>query len=49
MWKTGKTFFFFKNNIDYFCKGINAKVLSGNISEVVLSVKIKDGIASAHV
>ena len=30
------------NNVDYLWKGINAKVLSGNISEVVLSVTIKD-------
>ena len=28
--------------VDYLWKGINAKVLSGNISEVVLSVTIKD-------
>ena len=30
------------NNVDYLCKGIKAEVLSGNISEVVLSVTIKD-------
>ena len=30
------------NNVDYFCKGINPEVLRGNISEVVLSVTIKD-------
>ena len=29
------------NNVDYLCKGIKAEVLSGNISEVVLSVTIK--------
>ena len=29
------------NNVDYLCKGINAKVLSGTISEVVLSVTIR--------
>ena len=32
---------FILNNVDYLCKGINAKVLSGTISEVVLSVTIK--------
>ena len=26
------------NNVDYLCKGMNAKALSGNISEVALSV-----------
>ena len=38
------------NNVDYLCKGINAKVLGGNISEVALSVKIKMQIQlqSAH-
>ena len=30
------------NNVDYLCKGINAKVLSGNISKMVLNVTIKD-------
>ena len=30
------------NNVDYLCKGIKAEVLRGNISEVVLSAKIKD-------
>ena len=30
------------NNVDYLCKGIKAGVLRGNISEVVLSVAIKD-------
>ena len=30
------------NNVDYLFKGIKAKVLRGNISEVVLSVTIKD-------
>ena len=30
------------NNVDYLCKGIKAEVLRGNISEVVLSVTIKD-------
>ena len=30
------------NNDDYLCKGIKADVLNGNISEVVLSVTIKD-------
>ena len=30
------------NNADYLCKGIKAEVLRGNISEVVLSVTIKD-------
>ena len=30
------------NNVDHLCKAINAKVLSGNISEVVLGVTIKD-------
>ena len=30
------------NNVDYLCKGKKAKVLRGNISEVVLSVTIKD-------
>ena len=29
------------NNADYLCNEINAKVLSGNISEVLLSVTIK--------
>ena len=29
------------NNVDYLCKGINAKVLSGSISEVALSVTKK--------
>ena len=39
MWKTQN---FMLNNVDYFCKRIKAEVLSGNISEVVLSVIIKD-------
>ena len=30
------------NNVDYLCKGIKAEVLRGNISEVVLSLTIKD-------
>ena len=30
------------NNVVYLCKGIKAEVLRGNISEVVLSVIIKD-------
>ena len=30
------------NNVDYLCKGIMAEDLRGNISEVVLSVTIKD-------
>ena len=30
------------NNVDYLCKGIKGDVLWGNISEVVLSVTIKD-------
>ena len=30
------------NNVDYLCKWINAEVLSGNISEVVLRVTIND-------
>ena len=30
------------NNVDYLCKGIKAEVLRGNISEVVLSVTIKN-------
>ena len=30
------------NNFDYICKGINTKALNGNISEMVLSVIIKD-------
>ena len=30
------------NNVDYLCKGIKAEVLRGNISEVVLSVIIKE-------
>ena len=30
------------NNVDYLFKGIKAEVLRGNISEVVLSVTIKD-------
>ena len=30
------------NNVDYLCKGIKAEVLSGNISEVVLCITIKD-------
>ena len=33
---------FILNNVDYLCKGIKAEVLSSNISEVVLSVTIKD-------
>ena len=33
------------NNVDYLCKGIKAKFLSGNISEVVLSVTIQDANA----
>ena len=32
----------FLNNVDYLCKGIKDEVLRGNISEVVLSVIIKD-------
>ena len=38
------------NNVDYLCKGIKAKILGGNISEVVLSVTIKMQIQlqSAH-
>ena len=35
------------NNVNYLCKGINAKVLSGDISEVALSVTIKDANAVA--
>ena len=35
------------NNVDYLCKGINDKVLSSNISEVALSVTIKDANAVA--
>ena len=30
------------NHVDYLCKGIKAEVLWGNISEVVLSVTIKN-------
>ena len=30
------------NNVDYLCKGIKDEVLRGTISEVVLSVIIKD-------
>ena len=30
------------NNVNYLCKGIKAEVLRGNISEVVLSIIIKD-------
>ena len=30
------------NNVDYLCKGIKTEVLRGKISEVVLSVTIKD-------
>ena len=29
-------------NVDYLCKGIKVEVFRGNISEVVLSVTIKD-------
>ena len=36
------------NNADYLCKGINAKVLRGNISEVVLSVILSVTIKDAH-
>ena len=35
------------NNVDYLFKGIKAEVLRGNISEVVLSVTIKDAITVA--
>ena len=35
------------NNVDYLCKGINDKVLSGDISEVVLSVTMKYANAGA--
>ena len=35
------------NDADYLCKGINAKILSGSFSEVVLSVTIKDANALA--
>ena len=40
--KTMKTLKRYLNNSNYLCKGINAKVLNGNISEVALSVTIKD-------
>ena len=33
---------FILNNVDYLCKGIKAEALRGIISEVVLSVTIKD-------
>ena len=29
------------NNVDYLCKGINAEVLRGTISKVVLSIKMR--------
>ena len=35
------------NNVDYLCKGIIAKILSGSFSEVELSVTIKDANALA--
>ena len=35
------------NNVDYLCKGINDKVLSGDISEVVLSVTMQYANAGA--
>ena len=35
------------NNVDYLCKGINAKILSGSFSEVVIGVTIKDANALA--
>ena len=35
------------NNVDYLCKGIKVEVLSGNISEEVLSVTIKDANTGA--
>ena len=34
------------NNVDYLCKGIKAEVLSGNISEVLLSVTTKVAICA---
>ena len=37
------------NNADYLCKGIKAEVLWGKISEVVLSVTIKDANAVAMI
>ena len=40
MWKTGKNVIL--NNVDYLWKRINADILSDNISEVILSVAIKD-------
>ena len=36
MWKTCKNVIL--NNVEYLCKGISAKALSGSISEVALSV-----------
>ena len=47
MWKTGKMLFLIPN-ADYLCKGIKAEVLRGNISEVVLSVTIKDANTKMH-
>ena len=35
------------NNADYLCKQLNAKLLSGNISEVILNVTINDANAVA--
>ena len=38
---------FILNNVDYLCKGINDKVLSGDISGVELSVTMKYANAGA--
>ena len=46
-WNVGNRQNVILNNVDNLCKGIKAKVLKGDISEVVLSVAIKDANTAA--